>query len=45
MVACVLCIPFCVLALTLSAKELDAKEAELEQLQTAEANSTQQINS
>ena len=38
LVACVLCITFCVLA-HLGAKELDAKEAELEQLQPAEANS------
>ena len=38
MVACILCITFCVLA-HFGAKELDAKEAELEQLQTAEANS------
>ncbi|MDU5254980.1 MAG: MFS transporter [Veillonella sp.] len=38
LVACVLCITFCVLA-HFGAKELDAKEAELEQLQPAEANS------
>ncbi len=37
LVACVLCVTFCVLA-HFGAKELDAKEAELEQLQPAEAN-------
>lgn len=38
LVACVLCVTFCVLA-HFGAKELDAKEAELEQLQTTEAKS------
>ena len=38
LVACVLCITFCVLA-HLGAKELDAKEIEFEQLQPTEANS------
>jgi len=37
LVACILCVTFCVLA-HFGAKELDAKEAELEQLQLAEAN-------